>query len=356
MIRLLDLLTLDDGSQVDADSWGRRRQELFEAIVPHEYGGLPSKPNQVSVTRRSRVRVRDLNVDYEVHEICVTLPTGEIRLTMSMWVPPGDEARPVLLDVDGCWRFLNDRVVERVLDRGYLPVSFDRTQAAADNKDEYRSTGLYRLYPEAEFGVISCWAWGLHRCIDALEQLPPANADQIAITGHSRGGKTVLLAGATDERIAITNPNDSGTGGGASNRWKCEGAEVVDDFFRSGNIFWFGRDFAEHRHRDGQLSYDQHYLHALVAPRGLLITEGYEDHAANPPASYLACQTVRSVYDLLDSSDQVGWALREGGHDHREIDYEALLDFMDLVFRSGEVRRDFQRPLFPQLEQQLSRL
>ena len=29
----------------------------------------------------------------------------------------------------------------------------------------------------------------------------------IAVTGYSRGGKTVLLAGATDERIRYTNPN-----------------------------------------------------------------------------------------------------------------------------------------------------
>ena len=34
--------------------------------------------------------------------------------------------------------------------------------------------------------------------------------------------------------------------------------------------------------RDGTLSYDNHYLHAMVAPRSLLLTEAYDDFGANP--------------------------------------------------------------------------
>ena len=40
----------------------------------------------------------------------------------------------------------------------------------------------------------------------------------IAVTGHSRGGKTALLAGALDERIAIVNPVQTCAGGGACYR------------------------------------------------------------------------------------------------------------------------------------------
>ena len=52
-----------------------------------------------------------------------------------------------------------------------------------------------------------------HRCVDALYQIPDADTDHIAISGHSRGGKTVLLAGATDKRVKYVNPNCSGTHG-----------------------------------------------------------------------------------------------------------------------------------------------
>ena len=115
-------------------------------------------------------------------------------------------------------------------------------------------------------------------------------------------------------------------------------------------IFWFGQAFADHRHRDHELPYDQHFLHALVAPRLLLATEAYEDKGANPPGSYAACQAARTAYELLGAPENIGWALREGGHAHSETDFKALLDFMDLHLHGLPVRRDFQRPLFPQLE------
>ena len=44
------------------------------------------------------------------------------------------------------------------------------------------------------------------------------NATALAITGCSRNGKGALVAGALDERIALTIPQESGSGGTAS--WK----------------------------------------------------------------------------------------------------------------------------------------
>ena len=190
--------------------------------------------------------------------------------------------------------------------------------------------------------------------MDALQTLDFVRADQIAITGHSRGGKTVLLAGATDERIALTNPNDSGAGGSGLNRLKGKGAEVIDDFLKSGNIFWFGRGFAEHRHRDAELPYDQHFLHALVAPRVLLVNEAYGDLWANPPGSYAACLAGREVYDLLGAPDALGWSFREGGHGHTGADFDALLDFVDARFFGKPVLRGFQRPAFCDLDAALA--
>jgi len=350
-----DLLTFEDGTAVTAEQWPRRRQELHDAIIPHEFGGMPPVGECTEVFERASSRIRSWpGVAYRTYEVRTRFDDGrELSVTLSLWIPPGDGPFPVVLDGDGCWRYFDDNVVRQVVARGNIAASFDRTEAAADNKDAYRETGLYRLFPDANFGVLSTWAWAYHRCVDALITLDFVRTDGIAITGHSRGGKTVLLAGATDDRIAVTNPNDSGIGGSGLNRLKAKGSEVVDSFFGSGNIFWFGQQFADHRYRDAELPYDQHFMHALVAPQRLLITDAYEDFAANPPGSYAACQVAREVYDLLDVPEGIGWAVREGGHAHTPTDYEALLDFMDRHIHGRTVRRDFQRTLFPQIDELL---
>jgi hypothetical protein len=260
----------------------------------------------------------------------------------------------VVLNGDGCWRYFDDGIVARVVARGNIAASFDRTSAAADNRQIYRNTGLYRLFPDAGFGALAAWAWAYHRSVDALCGLGVTRGDQIAITGHSRGGKAVLLAGATDERIAVTNPNDSGIGGSGLNHWKCEGAEVVDDFIRVGSIFWFGKGWAEYQHRDRELPYDQHFLHAMVAPRALLVNEAYGDPGANPPGSFAGCQAARAVYDLLDASEKVGWVVRQGQHGHLADDFEALLDFVDWQFHGRRGQRPFQAQAFADLDAVLS--
>ena len=350
-----DLLTTRDGSTVDADSWPNRRKELADAIIPHEFGGMPPEHKSIDIIRRANSRIRHWpGVQYRTYEVRVLFPkNSEISLTLSLWIPPGDGPFPVLLDCDGCWRYFNDNVIQNVLERGNIAASVDRTEAAADNKDEYGHTGLYRLFPDAKFGVCSAWAWAIHRCVDGLMTLQDVNANAVAITGHSRGGKTAILAGATDERITLTNPNNSGIGGAGLNRLRMEGSEVVNSFFRSGNIFWFGKEYAAHRHRDAELPYDNHYLHALVAPRGLLLTEAYEDHSANPAGTYAAALSAQKAYNILNSKDAIGWAYRESGHGHTPEDYAALLDFMDRRLHGRELKRDFQRRLYPNLAELL---
>lgn len=350
------LLAFHDGSPVTAETWPQRRAELRAAIVEHEYGGMPPVPRRTDAIRLCKSVVRlEGGIGFHTYEVRCSFDGGkECSFELKLWIPTGDGPFPVVLDGDGCWRYFNDEIIRRVLDRGAIAASFNRTSLAADNKESYRDTGLYRLFPEAGFGALSAWAWGYHRCVDVLDSLDFVRSDAVAITGHSRGGKTVLLAGATDERIAVTNPNDSGTGGSGLNRLKCDGAEVVDDFFRSGNIFWFGPGFAEYRHRDKEFPYDQHYLHALVAPRGLLVHEAHGDRWANPPGSYASCRAALEVYEMLGQPDALGWTVREGVHGHLPADFDSLLDFLDPRFFDRETVRGFQRQVYCDLEAELS--
>ncbi len=354
-----DLLTFRNGLPVTADTWPERRLELEATLLPHEYGGLPPRGIRTEIVCRAHSRARELHPEaiFRVFEVRVMFEHGrDFSFTLSLWIPPGEGPFPVVLDGDGCWRYFNEStVVRRIVARGNIAVSVDRTQAAADHADRFRETGLFRLFPQASFGVLAAWAWIFHRAVDALTSMPIVRSDAIAITGHSRGGKTALLAGATDRRIAMTNPNCSGIGGAGLHRLKCAGSEKIASFYRSRNIFWFGKPFQAFRGRDAELPYDQHFLHAMVAPRLLLVTDAYEDDGANPPGAYAACRDTRRVYDLLETPEAIGWTVREGGHAHWPQDYDTLLDFMDRHFHGRKVQRNFQRTLYPDLAEILKR-
>lgn len=66
---------------------------------------------------------------------------------------------------------------------------------------------FYELYgSNATASAMAAWAWGVSRIIDVLEKDPKIKikAGKLAVTGCSRNGKGALVAGAFEERIALT--------------------------------------------------------------------------------------------------------------------------------------------------------
>ena len=74
----------------------------------------------------------------------------------------------------------------------------------------------YRPGKRRGFAALAVWGWGHGVVLNALDQLGLVDMDKVVATGHSRGGKAALCAGLYDDRVAITAPNSSGTGGTGS--------------------------------------------------------------------------------------------------------------------------------------------
>ncbi|KNY28790.1 alpha/beta hydrolase family protein [Pseudobacteroides cellulosolvens] len=91
------------------------------------------------------------------------------------------------------------------LSRGYAVVTISYQQLGEDST-KYRSTAFFPAYPEYDWRDISAWTWGISRAVDYIKNDPAIDRQKIMITGVSRLAQAVLLAGAFDERIALTAP------------------------------------------------------------------------------------------------------------------------------------------------------
>jgi hypothetical protein len=336
-----------DGSTLgSAQEWARRRREIHDLILPLEYGDIPPAAGPVSSEELYRHEAAKLDGASHRQYRLRSGPRGEAQFILEVFAPAVGGRLPVILDGDGCWRLLTDQIILEVVRRGYLLAQFNRVELAVDADPSSRRSGLYALFPDREFGALAAWAWGFHRCVDVLSAMPFVDARRIIVTGHSRGGKAALLAGATDGRIALTAPNGSGCGGAGSFLWlgeKCENlADILGAF-----PHWFSPRLREYLGSEHSLPFDQHYLKALVAPRALLATEALGDLWANPSGTWLTHEAAREVYRLLSVDEQIGIAYRDGGHDHTLEDWSALLDFADWRLRGIAPRRSFHRNPFP---------
>jgi hypothetical protein len=242
----------------------------------------------------------------------------------------------VILAMEPVWweePFVKHGIVERVLARGYALAGFDHN-ALASFEDAAQHPAQDR-YPEFDWGVVAVGAWGYSVAMNWVQSLSAADKDRVAIWGHSRRGKACLLAGALDERFAAVVPHMSGMGGSALYRIRGKGAQELEQLLER---FWLHPRVFHYIDREDDLPFDQHWLHALVAPRPLCIHAGERDAWGNPPGERAAYRQAQRVYDWFGATDNL--TLYVGNYGHHDPNgpegsdsWEALLRFLDTHFR-----------------------
>jgi endo-1,4-beta-xylanase len=193
------------------------------------------------------------------------------------------------------------------------------------------------------------WAWGFSRAVDAVSSLPSIRRDALAVTGHSRFGKAALVAGAFDERIALTVPASSGLGGVGNYRFffETQGKNEKIENIVGRFPYWFTPVFREFVGNTARLPFDQHSLMALVAPRALLVTVGTDDAWANPRGSELSYSAARRVYEYLGAGARIGIQIGRGPPPLARGYFAALLDFADAQLLGRARARRFDALTFP---------
>jgi hypothetical protein len=357
---LPDLFLMANGSRVKtAEEWRQHRQHLGEMVLGYEYGPLPPAVDNLTATVssvRPATQPADVPGAAESDVVLTMGPGDKVKIHLHLLIPAGAGATannkgpfPAIIRGDvgpgPIWGPVSPEIASAILQRGYILAEFDRTELVADKK-EVKAGGVYDAWPDYHGSAISAWAWGYHRVVDYLLTRGDVDARHIAVTGHSRGGKTTLLAGALDERIALTAPNDSGCGGAGCYRVLGPKAETIEMITRN-FPYWFEARFPEFIGHLDRLPFDQHTVKALVAPRAFLETEALDDLHANPQGSEQTFLAAREVFEFLAAADQIGIAWREGKHDQTIVDWVALLDFADWRFFGKNTGRSFGTLAFP---------
>jgi hypothetical protein len=279
-----------------------------------------------------------LTADPKVH-----LPEG--------WVPdryPGVKANKAT--DEGRGKQADTWPLEMIVDRGYAVATAYSGDISPDNAGmrggwawALMRPGIAGIAPPDTTGTIMWWAWGIHRGVDYLTTVPEIDAKRIACVGHSRLGKTALVATAFDDRIALGIPNQAGCGGTSPSRMKNPKGETVK---RITTAFphWFAPVFSRFADDTTRLPFDQHCLVAVCAPRPVLFTNATEDQWADPPGQFEVLKAATPVYKLLGvdgladgakpdegklTDSRLGYWVRPGKHAMTPDDWKTYLAFAD---------------------------
>jgi len=390
---LPDPLTMFNGDRVTThDQWVReRRPELKALFQYYMYGRLPPAPKITAAVERQDDHYFGGKATKK--EVIIAFGGPKVPRIHLLLVIPNDRRKPapVFLGLNFCGNhtLLKDSdialptswmpdhcpgckdhrateagrgsqtgvwPIEYVIDRGYAVATFYNGDIAPDHPGftdgvfpHYLKKGEKRPGPH-DWGAIAAWAWGLHRAVDYLCTDHDIDRDRIAVVGHSRLGKTALVAAAFDERIALAIPHQAGCGGTAPSRGKV--GESVTQINRA-FAHWFDDEFKKFNDRPDRLPFDQNCLVALVAPRPVLFTNGVEDTWANPAGQFDVLRAADPVYRFLGVeglearrmpkpgkliASRLGYHIRPGKHSMGKEDWKVFLDFADKQWGRGAAK------------------
>ncbi|MCS7047461.1 MAG: acetylxylan esterase, partial [Gemmataceae bacterium] len=373
---LPDPLVMLDGTRVTSkEQWfSQRRPELKKLFQHYMYGELPA-----AVSVEAKVEHEDakaLGGKATLRDITLTLG-GKHKVHLLLVIPNQRSGRvPVFvgLNFSGNHAVLNDKAIrlpttwmygnrkgvkdhratdegrgaevhtwsiDETIDRGFAVATVYSGDIEPDDKETRR--GVQVVFdqgkrPEA-WGTIAAWAWGLHRIVDYLVTVAELDSTKIIVVGHSRLGKTALLAGAFDERFAIVIPHQAGMGGTAPSR-----GTVGESVERINTVFphWFNGHYKLFNKAPEKLPFDQHCLVALCAPRPVLFTNAVQDTWANPDGQFEVLRAADPVYRFLGaggleaktrpplgilSDGTLGYWIRDGQHSMTRDDWRIFRQF-----------------------------
>jgi len=381
---LPDPLKLNNGKPVlDARTWWKkRRPEIMELFETQQYGRAPGRPagERFVATDAGTSALGGKAIRKQV-TITFSSDPESPKIHLLIYLPAAAKRPvPLLLSVgfsgvsqvvddpgiapDEIWdpktntkipsakgRSFGRLDVGPLLDAGFGVATFYYGDVDPDYAEgfqngiraKYLKPGQKDRAPD-DWGSIAAWAWGMSRVEDYFETDKQIDAKRVAIHGISRLGKTVMWAGAHDQRFAVVIASCSGEGGAAlSNR---NYGETIAHLTAPTRLpYQFAPNYAKWAGFPDRAPVDANMLIALIAPRPLLLQTGDTDFWSDPKGEFLAAVAAGPVYKLLgkDGLDtdvwpaankpilhDLGYFMHDGGHGMVPSDWGVYLDFLKM--------------------------
>jgi hypothetical protein len=292
---LPDPFTKLDGTRITTTSdWTCRREEILQLAEKYIYGEKPAKPASVTGSvSRTGITVN------------VSNNGASASFSATVQLPSGSGPFPAVIVYGG-----TGVDTATILASGAAIINYNPYSVGQEGTPRDQMQGaFYTLYgPSSSTGLLMAWAWGVSRIIDVIDQSDGSIlTTSTGVTGCSRFGKGALIAGAFDQRIALTMPVESGTDGAPIFRGVPgeSGAQPLGEAY--GEQPWVGDAFNAFTGDPSMLPVDTHEILGLVAPRGLFDME-------NPHIDWLAAQSgsvaalgAAEVYKALGAGSNISY-------------------------------------------------
>jgi hypothetical protein len=342
--KLPDPFTKMDGTRMkDKGEWACRREEILREGFKFIYGDKPI-PAKASVTG---------TVSTTAISITVTEggKTAKISATVSM--NGATQPAPAIITYGSSGV---------TVPSGVAKINFSPTETTGTSGA--KSGPFFDIYGSNHAaGYMVSNAWLVSRIIDVLEQNPTIiDPYRVGVTGCSRWGKGAFVAGALDNRIALTLPCESGIGGtvalrlveqlDTSGEWPYHAisyvrwlSEVALGQFTNGN--------SASADNTDKLPVDMHEMMALIIPRGLYIVDNPSTNYAglDKNSAWVSGNVGKVVFEALGYGDNLSYQGASGSHCQWRTAYDSSLNAMIDKFlkgktstTTGKVASDFSGP------------
>lgn len=232
--------------------------------------------------------------------------------------------------------------IERYFEAGLGYASFSGWSFVPDG-DGNAQRVMEALSPGPQpTSALMAWAYGFDAAARVFGEDTRIDETAIAAMGHSRYGKSALMAAAWSDRIAAAIAHQSGFAGAASSRSTT--GETLGRMARS-YPHWMRPGLGEELKDGLELTLDQHFLLALIAPKPIFLGNGRRDVWSDPNSTYRLAQAADTVYEAqgvgglpdgtmrtFDPAAEISYWLRVGGHSVVSEDIDAFIAFMTAHF------------------------